>query len=50
MDDIQSGAMKRNPDMDKSAVWVGRGCMADMTLLPDQVKRTLPDQVPNTEY
>ena len=25
---LQSGEMKRNPDMDKSAVWAGTGCEA----------------------
>ena len=25
---VQGGATKRNPDMDKSAVWAGSGCMA----------------------
>ena len=29
---IKSGEIKRNPDIDKSADWVGRGCMTDMTL------------------
>ena len=27
-DEVQSGEMERNPDMDESAVWAGKGCMA----------------------